>query len=36
LSVTLFQKEPIYQLLTATHYRLDNLCPPNQLNLFHF
>ncbi len=36
LSVTLFQKEPIYQVLTATHYRFEDPCPANQLNLFHF
>ena len=36
LSVTLFQKEPIYQVLTATHYHFEDPCPANQLQLFHF
>lgn len=36
LSITLFQKEPIYQVLTATHYRFDDPCPRNQLQLFDF
>jgi hypothetical protein len=34
LSVTLFEKEPIHQVLTRTHLPT-NLCPdPNQLSLF--
>lgn len=36
LSVTLFEKEPIYQVLTDTQYQTLNLCPPNQLTLFNF
>ena len=36
LSVTLFEKEPIYQVLTSTQHQIVNLCPPNQLTLFDF
>ncbi|HEV8538732.1 MAG TPA: IS4 family transposase [Bacteroidota bacterium] len=36
LSITLFQKEPIYEVLTATHYHLATPCPSNQLKLFDF
>ncbi len=36
LSVTLFEKEPLYQALTSTECTNDNPCPANQLNLFHF
>jgi len=36
LSVTLFHKEPIYQVLTDTQYSIQNLGDPNQLILFNF
>jgi IS4 transposase len=36
LSVTLFEKELITQVLTDTRYTLQDPCPANQLNLFHF
>ena len=36
LSVTLFQKEPIDQVLTATEHHLQDSCPNNQLSLFDF
>lgn len=36
LSITMFQKEPLYQVLTATHYRFQDPCPTNQLQLFDF
>jgi hypothetical protein len=36
LSVTLFEKEPINQLLTATTLSLETAPPANQLNLFDF
>lgn len=36
LSITLFQKEQLYQVLTATHYHFQDPCPPNQLKLFDF
>ncbi len=36
LSVTLFQKEQLYQVLTATCYRFQDPCPANQLKLFDF
>ena len=34
LSVTLFEKEPILQVLTNNDYTNLNLVPSNQLNLF--
>ena len=36
LSVTLFEKEPINEVLTATHWLPDTLGDANQLNLFDF
>ena len=36
LSVTLFEKEPINKVLTATHLPSDNTYDANQLNLFDF
>jgi hypothetical protein len=36
LSVTLFQKEPLYQVLTDIHYSIQNPSDPNQLILFNF
>jgi hypothetical protein len=36
LSVTLFEKEPIYEVLTNTHPQIYDPCPPNQLSLFKF
>jgi hypothetical protein len=36
LSVTLFEKEPINQVLTATHFPSDHTYDANQLNLFNF
>jgi len=36
LSITLFQKEPLYQVLTATHYHFEDPYPRNQLQLFDF
>ena len=36
LSITLFEKEPIYQVLTKTQYQLYDPCPRNQLDLFNF
>lgn len=36
LSVTLFEKEPIYQVLTNTIPQLHDPSPPNQLSLFKF
>lgn len=36
LSVSLFEKESIYQALTSTEYIIGDLCPANQLNLFNF
>ena len=36
LSITILQKEPLYQVLTATDYRFLDTCPPNQLQLFDF
>jgi len=36
LSVTLFHKEPIYQVLTDTQYNIQNPSDPNQLILFNF
>ena len=36
LSITLFQKDPIYQALTPTKLQIQNPCPVNQLNLFNF
>lgn len=34
LSVTLFEKEPIYQALSNVNYTNQEVCPSNQLNLF--
>jgi hypothetical protein len=36
LSVTLFEKEPINQILTTTRLPFDTAPPANQLNLFNF
>jgi len=36
LSVTLFEKEAIDQVLTDAQYQNPNPCPPNQLSLFDF
>ena len=36
LSVTLFHKEPIYQILTDTHYRSQKQSDSNQLIRFNF
>jgi hypothetical protein len=36
LSVTLFQKEPMYQVLTDTRYNIQNTSESNQLILFNF
>jgi len=36
LSVTLFEKEPIDQVLTDAQYQTLNPCPVNQLSLFNF
>jgi len=36
LSITLFHKEPIYQVLTDTQYKNQALSDPNQLILFNF
>jgi len=36
LSVTLFEKEPIYQVLTSAQQQLYAPLPPNQLSLFTF
>ena len=36
LSVTLFEKEPIYQVLTDARYYFREPSPDNQLNLFNF
>ncbi len=35
LSVTLFQKEPIFQVLTDSQHKFETTCPPNQLSLFN-
>jgi hypothetical protein len=35
LSVTLFQKEPIFQVLTESQHKLEDTCPANQLSLFN-
>jgi hypothetical protein len=36
LSITILQKEPLLQVLSATHYHFEDPCPPNQLLLFEF
>ncbi|MFH0989931.1 MAG: IS4 family transposase, partial [bacterium] len=36
LSITLFQKDPLYQALTPIDLQIHNPCPANQLNLFNF
>ena len=36
LSVTLFEKEPISQVLTDYQHRLEDWPDPNQLKLFNF
>ncbi|MFH0989641.1 MAG: transposase, partial [bacterium] len=36
LSITLFQKDPLYQALTPIDPQIHNHCPANQLNLFNF
>lgn len=36
LSITLFQKDQLSQVLTATHYYFEDPHPANQLNLFNF
>lgn len=35
LSVTLFQKEPVFQVLTDAQHEFDTPCPHNQLSLFN-
>ena len=35
LSVTLFQKESIFQVLTDSQLNIQTMCPANQLSLFN-